>query len=713
MLFSGKKNTGHARVLLKAFYSLWENHGPSLLGDEFPVCEVSSLSYDDIRILELANSGRLLDQKECIQDVVQHHALRSPTQCAVRAWDGSLTYSQLNDHANRIATMLRANGIVEGDFIPSIMEKSYWTIVVWLATLKAGAVFVPIDPKCPASRINAIFLQVWPKVYFSNLGSQMRRKLNPSVACLDNFEEIVQQQEPAPLPPSRYDAIATCFFTSGSTGKPKGAIHDHAAISTGVVDLLGPFHMDNRTKCMHFVSPSFDVSVTEIFATLYAGGCICVPSEQGKLNDLNGEMRALGVTHAFLTPSVACQVKPSEVPTLQYIMLGGEPLGRATLESLCNDVHLINVYGCTESGLWDTASERLTLHSSPSNIGQSTGPRIWIVHPSNPGNLLPFGTVGEIMVESHCLARGYIGEKPTKSGFVSTPGWRHQLFPELDLGRFYLTGDLGSYNPDGSIMIHGRKDTQAKIRGQRIELGEIEHQYKAVLPSSRVVAEVVTIDSHTMLAAFVESPSTEGVETSVCVDSKSISSAQAARVAATPSLSAVLPAYMVPEVYITISSIPLTMSGKTDRRRLRELAQTITKAQMEMINGVETEKEQPRNERERLLQAAWAAVLQKKASTIGIHDHFFKIGGDSLSAMKAVTAARSLQMTITVADILGNPTIASLAKRLNSSSTVSLATKGTKGTTISLATKGTATSLVTKGTNGMINRDVQVTVTCL
>ncbi|CAJ0552547.1 Ff.00g006250.m01.CDS01 [Fusarium sp. VM40] len=713
VLFSGKKNTGHARVLLKAFYSLWENHGPSLLRDEFPVCEVSSLSYDDIRILELANSGRLLDQKECIQDVVQHHALRSPTQCAVRAWDGSLTYSQLNDHANRIATMLRANGIVEGDFIPSIMEKSYWTIVVWLATLKAGAVFVPIDPKCPASRINAIFLQVWPKVYFSNLGSQMRRKLNPSVACLDNFEEIVQQQEPAPLPPSRPDAIATCFFTSGSTGKPKGAIHDHAAISTGVVDLLGPFHMDNRTNCMHFVSPSFDVSVTEIFATLYAGGCICVPSEQGKLNDLNGEMRALGVTHAFLTPSVACQVKPSEVPTLQYIMLGGEPLGRATLESLCNDVHLINVYGCTESGLWDTASERLTLHSSPSNIGQSTGPRIWIVHPSNPGNLLPFGTVGEIMIESHCLARGYIGEKPTKSGFVSTPGWRHQLFPELDLGRFYLTGDLGSYNPDGSIMIHGRKDTQAKIRGQRIELGEIEHQYKAVLPSSRVVAEVVTIDSHTMLAAFIESSSTEGVDTSVCVDSKSISSAQAARVAATPSLSAVLPAYMVPEVYIPISSIPLTMSGKTDRRRLRELAQTITKAQMEMINGVETEKEQPRHERERLLQAAWAAVLQKKTSTIGIHDHFFKIGGDSLSAMKAVTAARSLQMTITVADILGNPTIASLAKRLNSSSTISLATKGTKGTTISLATKGTSTSLVTKGTNGMINRDVQVTVTCL
>ncbi|KAI7768259.1 hypothetical protein LZL87_012621 [Fusarium oxysporum] len=695
VLFSGKKNTGHSRVLLKAFYSLWENHGSSLLENDLPVCEVSGLSYEDVRILELVNSGRLLDQKECIQDVVQHHARRTPTEHAVRAWDGNLTYSQLDDHANRIATMLRSAGIVEGDFIPSIMEKSYWTIVVLLATLKAGAVFVPIDPKCPASRINAIFLQVWPKVYFSNLGPQMRRKLNPSVACIDNFEEVVQQQQPAPLPPSRPDAIATCFFTSGSTGKPKGAIHDHAAICTGVVDLLGPFHMDNRTSCMHFVSPSFDVSVTEIFATLYAGGCVCVPSEQGKLNDLNGQMRALGVTHAFLTPSVAGQVKPSEVPTLQYIMLGGEPLGRATLESLCNDVHLINVYGCTESGLWDTASERLTLHSSPSNIGQSTGPRIWIVHPSNPGNLLPFGTVGEVMVESHCLAQGYIGDKPAKSGFVPAPGWRHQLFPRLELGRFYLTGDLGSYNPDGSIMLHGRKDTQAKIRGQRIELGEIEHQYKAVLPSSRVVAEVVTIGSRTMLAAFVESSTVEStgdMETSVCVDSMSISSAQAARVAANPALSAVLPAYMVPEMYIPISSIPLTMSGKTDRRRLRELAQTITTAHLEMINGVETEKEQPRNERERLLQAAWAAVLQRQASTIGIHDHFFKIGGDSLSAMKVVAAARSRQMIITVGDILGNPTIASLANCLSSSSTISYATKGTKG---------------------MINREVQVTVTCL
>ncbi|KAF9768168.1 Nonribosomal peptide synthetase 9 [Fusarium sp. DS 682] len=695
VLFSGKKNTGHARALLNSFYSLWENHGSTLLNTERPVCEVGSLSYEDVRILELVNSGRLSQQKECIQDLVQHHAHRTPNEYAVRAWDGNLTYSQLDDHANRIATMLRSAGIVEGDFIPSIMEKSYWTIVVWLATLKAGAVFVPIDPKSPASRTNAIFLQIWPKVYFTNLGPQMRRKLNPSVACVDSFEEIVQQQQPAPLPPSRPDAIATCFFTSGSTGKPKGVIHDHAAICTGVVDLLGVFHMDNRTSCMHFVSPSFDVSVTEIFATLYAGGCICVPSEQGKLNDLNGQMRALGVTHAFLTPSVAGQVKPSEVPTLQYIMLGGEPLGRATLESLCNEVHLLNVYGCTESGLWDTASERLTLQSSPSNVGQSTGPRMWIVHPSNPGNLLPFGTVGEVMVESHCLARGYIGDKPARCGFISAPSWRHQLFPGLEHGRFYLTGDLGSYNPDGSIMLHCRKDTQAKIRGQRIELDEIEHQYKVALPSSRVVTEVVTIGGRTMLAAFVESSTAENtrdMETSVCIDSMSIKSAQAARVAATPALSAVLPAYMVPEMYIPISSIPLTISGKTDRRKLRELAQTITTAHLEMVNGVEKEKEQPRNERERLLQATWAAVLQRKASTIGIHDHFFKIGGDSLSAMKVVAAARSRQLIITVGDILGNPTIASLAKCLSSSSTISYATKGTKG---------------------MINREVQVTVTCL
>lgn len=692
VLFSGEKNKGQARLLLKSFHSLWENHGSSPLNAERPVCEIGGLCYEDVRILELVNSGRLAQQQECLHDVVLHHALRAPNEHAVRAWDGNLTYRQLNNHADRIATMLLSAGISQGDFVPSIMEKSYWTIVVILATLKAGAVFVPIDPKCPASRINAIFLQVWPKVYFTNLGPQMRRKLNPSVACINNFAEIVQQHQPGPLPPSRPDAIATCFFTSGSTGKPKGAIHDHSAIATGIVDLLGPFHMDSRTSTMHFVSPSFDVSVTEIAATLYAGGCVCVPSEQGKLNDLNGQMRALGVTHAFLTPSVAGQVKPSEVPTLQYIMLGGEPLGRATLESLCQDVHLINTYGCTESGLWDTASERLTLRSNPSNIGQSTGPRIWIVHPSNPDNLLPFGTVGEVMIESHCLARGYIGNQPAKTGFVPAPSWRHQLFPGMEQGRFYLTGDLGSYNLDGSIMLHGRKDTQAKIRGQRIELGEIEHQYKASLPSSRVVAEVVTIGSRTMLAAFVESSTAEDsrdIEPSVCIDSLSIRSAQAARLGATPALSAALPAYMVPEIYIPINSIPLTMSGKTDRRRLRELAQTMTTVQLEMINGVDDEKEQPRNERERLMQATWAAVLQRKASTIGIHDHFFKIGGDSLSAMKVVAAARSRQLTITVGNILGHPTIASLVEFLSSSSTI---------------------TYVTKGTEGMMNRDVQVTV---
>ncbi|KAF5020337.1 hypothetical protein F66182_7643 [Fusarium sp. NRRL 66182] len=691
VLCSGTKNTAHARVLLKSFYNLWENLGLSLLDNERPVSELGILTQEDVRIFELVNSGRLLQQKQCLQDVIVDHARRTPTECAVRAWDGNLTYSQLDDHANRIATLLRDAGIVQGDFIPSIMDKSYWTIVVLLATLKAGAVFVPIDPKSPASRTNAIFFQIWPKMYFTNLSPQMRRKLNPSIACVDSFDEIVQQQEPGPLEASRPDALATCFFTSGSTGKPKGVIHDHAAICTGAAELLGPLHMDNRTSCMHFVSPGFDVSVSEIFATLYAGGCVCVPSEQGKLNDLNGEMRSLGVTHAFLTPSVAGQVKPSEVPTLKYIILGGEPLGRATLEELCNDVHLINAYGCTESGLWDTASERLTLQSSPSNVGQSTGPRIWIVHPSNPGNLLPFGTVGEVMVESHCLARGYIGDKPAKSGFIPTPKWRHRLLPGLEQGRFYLTGDLGSYNPDGSIMLHGRKDTQAKVRGQRIELGEIEHQFRAVLPSSRIVTEVVTVGSRTALAAFVESSTAENAasaEISVCVDLVSVKSAQTAREAATPALSAALPAYMVPEIYIPISTIPLTMSEKTDRRKLREIAKTITTAQLNIINGVEEEKEQPRNEREALLQAAWAAVLHVKPTTIGIHDHFFKIGGDSISAMKVVAATRDCQLSVTVADILRNSTIASLAKCLGSPSGKVHVTRG------------------------IMNREVRAAVTC-
>ncbi|RSL46131.1 hypothetical protein CEP54_013990 [Fusarium duplospermum] len=665
VLYTEKKNSEHARVLLNSFYALCERLGSPLFDNGRHVHELGALHHEDIRIFELVNNGSLLKQNQCLHDVVLEHSRRSPTEHAVRAWDGNLTYSQLDDHASRIATMLQSAGIGEGDFIPSIMEKSYWTIVVLLATLKAGAVFVPIDPKSPASRTNSIFLQISAKVYFTNLRPQRRRTLNPSIACIDSFEEIVRHQQPAPPVASRPDALATCFFTSGSTGKPKGVIHDHAAISTGAFELLLPFHMDNRTSCLHFVSPGFDVSVSEIFATLYAGGCVCVPSEQGKLNDLNEEMRALGVTHAFLTPSVAGQVKPSEVPTLEYIILGGEPMDRATLESLCNDVHLINAYGCTESGLWDTASERLTLQSSPNDVGQSTGPRIWIVHPSNPSNLLPFGAIGEVMVESHCLARGYIGDRPAKSGFIPMPDWRRHLLPGLEHGRFYRTGDLGSYNPDGSIKLHGRKDTQAKVRGHRIELGEIEHQYRAALPSSHIVTEVVTTGDRTALVAFVASSKSKNagdMEVAVCLDSISIKSAQDARVAARPALSAALPAHMIPEIYIPITRIPLTMSGKTDRRKLRELAQTITNAQLATINGVDREKEQPRNERELLLQAVWAAVLQVKPTKIGIHDHFLKIGGDSISAMKVVAVARDSQLIITVSDVLGNPTIASLAE---------------------------------------------------
>ncbi|KAL6407445.1 nonribosomal peptide synthetase [Ilyonectria robusta] len=669
ILYPQPKNAEPARTLLKSFYAAWQGLRSPSIDSSRRISELSVLASDDIRQFELLNSRTLRQQNECLHDVVVEHARQTPTASAVRAWDGHLTYSELDDHASRIANMLRSMGIRDGDFIPSIMEKSYWSIVAMLATLKAGAVFVPIDPKSPASRTNSILLQIAAKLYFTNLGPEMRRKLNPSVVFVDAFEEIVAHQWPAHPVTSRPSDLATCFFTSGSTGTPKGVIHDHAAICTGAMELLPPMYMDNQTSCLHFVSPGFDVSVSEIFATLYGGGCVCVPSEQGKLNNLNGEMRALEVTHAFLTPSVAGQLNPSEIPTLKYVILGGEALDRDTLKALCSDVHLINAYGCTESGLWDTASERLDLHSSPSNVGSSTGPRTWIVHPDNHDHLLHFGAVGEVLVESFATARGYIGDRRAKSGFVATPKWRPQLLPGHEHGRFYLTGDLGSFNPDGSIELHGRKDTQSKIRGQRIELGEIEHHLRQAFPSFDVVAEIVTIgqlEARTAIAAFVaptkapQYANTKGQ--SVYFDQSSIKSIQAARVAATSALSAALPAYMVPEIYIPISQVPLSMSGKTDRRALRQLAQAISKSDMAALHGVGENKDQPSNERERLLQSVWAAIFRVEAGVIGIHDHFLRIGGDSISAMKVVAAARDRGLLITVAHLLQHPTIALLAR---------------------------------------------------
>ena len=298
------------------------------------------------------------------------------------------------------------------------------------------------------------------------------------------------------------------------------------------------------------------------------------------------------------------------------------------------------------------------------NIGRSVAAVSWIVDPDDTTvNLRPIGAVGELVVEGPILALGYLrdAEKTAKS-FVEYPDWLRRLRHGKQ-GCLYRTGDLAQYCPsgDGSIRYMGRKDNQVKLRGQRIELGEVEQHIRECLPAAReVIAEVVRPadeGAEPLLAAFVLFAS-DGV-TSVgdliahiepCLQAQ-VESAEAA-------LRSRVPAYMIPALFLPLNQVPVTSAGKVNRRLLREEISSLSREELRAYSPSVSTKRQPSTTEESMLQKAISAVLCRPLQEIGMDDHFFHLGGDSITAMKVVGLVRESGATLLTSDLFSRPRLA-------------------------------------------------------
>ncbi|KAJ5494345.1 hypothetical protein N7463_010432 [Penicillium fimorum] len=640
-----------------------------------PIAEAVQLGQRELSQLWKWNGSIPLTIDHCIQDIISEKAQGQLDQPAVVSWDGEMTYRQLEERSTNLARHLVDLGLKTGKAVPLCFEKSMWTIVGVLAVMKAGGALVLMDPSQPEGRLSTIANEVEAGfILTSELQAELGSRIVPGgkeVIVGPLVDQEVFKLPTVDLPVVPASSTLYIQFTSGSTGKPKGVVISHSNYTSGAVPRAAAVGYKEHSRVLDFPSYAFDVSVDCMLCTLANGGCICVPSEDQRVNDLSGAIREMRVNMAHMTPSVARVLAPDIMPSLEVIGLGGEAISASDAAEWGQKTKIVIAYGPSECTVGCTINNDIPPGRSYTSIGQGVGGMTWVVDPSNHDRLMPIGAVGELLVEGPIVGDGYLNNpEKTAEVFIEDPAWLVEGGGDVPgrKGRLYKTGDLVRYDPDasGSVVFIGRADQQVKLRGQRVELGEIEHHVRNYFPAGASVAADVIFPggkkSDATLIVFVAEQKSEKTGT-ICEIISFSSSFQKLVAGIDDALATNLPRYMIPTAYIPLNHMPLLVSLKTDRKQLRALGNDLTRRRIAELRLSTVVKLAPRTEMERKLHGLWLKVFGGEVE-IGVNDHFFSLGGDSLKAMKLVSSAREQLLAVQVTDIFQSPVLEDLALKL-------------------------------------------------
>ena len=624
---------------------------------------------EDIGTIQSWNTQTPERVDRCVHEIIQERARTiSKARPAIEGWDAALTYQELDRVSSSLASHLFKFGVTRGSFIPICFEKSALTIIVMLAIMKAGAAFVALDGDSPQSRLENITADVEASLIVCSAKHVNVCKTLASRLLVLDLETISKMPyRSSPISISESQDIAYVIFTSGSTGKPKGTLVSHAAFASGATAHGPAMGMSSESRVLQFSSYTFDASIMEIFTTLILGGCICVPDDHTRLNDVSKAIEALRANWTLLTPSFAQNVIPTEVPSLKTLVLGGEAMSDKHIETWTSHVQLVNAYGPSECAVVATVQAHVSLSAKAANIGTAVGSQAFIVNSSNHHELTPIGAVGELVLSGPTLARGYLKNPvKTQEAFVQAPAWMQFFRPSAisSANLMYKTGDLVKYTEDGSLIFMGRKDTQAKFHGQRLELGEIEHFLAQVPILKHGVATMPVRGLYEkklvgVISAKQQLPSLHENEGLSPVNRQ-----DAAHVIqeAQEYLSAQLPPYMVPSSWIVLQSLPLLPSGKLDRRRVTSWVEDIDEILYRAIAGsMDDGSLDQGSEVEERIRQIWSQVLRLSPQQISLDKNFIFHGGDSISAMQVSALGRKDGLGISVQDIIRCKSIHHLA----------------------------------------------------
>ncbi|SIT78514.1 MULTISPECIES: non-ribosomal peptide synthetase [Burkholderiaceae] len=582
----------------------------------------------------------------CVHQLFEAQVERTPEATALVFEGQTFSYAQLNAQANRLAHQLIGLGVKPDARVAICVERSPALVMGLLAILKAGGVYVPLDPSYPGERLTHILADAAPNMVLADAAG--RAALGEAALA----ECTVLDPATVPALPDTNPSVAALtarhlayvIYTSGSTGTPKGVMVEHAQV-VRLFEATQPWYDFNEhdTWCL-FHSFAFDFSVWELWGALrYGGKLVIVPHSIARSADAFYQLICeQGVTVLNQTPSafkalMASLAHRALSDQLRYVILGGEALEPTLLQAWYaahDERHpqLVNMYGITEATVHVTY--RPLRQQDSEQAGSPVGiriPDLTIYLLDAHGQPVPLGAVGELYIGGAGVARGYLNRPElTAERFVPDP------FSEDAGARLYKTGDVARYRPDGNLEFLGRNDEQVKIRGFRIEPGEIE----ACLTAHPQVRDAVVL-------ALGEGQDKRLVAYVVADPYDALASTLRAQVAAR------LPEYMVPSAFVRLDAWPLTSNGKLDRRVLPAPDDDSLAHQAY---------EAPQGELETTLASIWAELLGVEC--VGRHDSFFALGGHSLLAVRLIERLRRRGVGLSVRALFDTPVLSALAQSL-------------------------------------------------
>ncbi|KAK3817438.1 MAG: Non-ribosomal peptide synthetase module [Benniella sp.] len=582
----------------------------------------------------------------CIQHLFEQQVKRTPHATALVFNGQSVTYTELNARANKLAHHLIELGVQPDSLVVICAERSFDIIIGVIAVLKSGGAYVPLDPSYPKERLGYILEDAAPTIAL--VDSMGRTTLieaslhhQKDTASMTMIELDVPLSAPVEDPKalgltSRH--LAYIVYTSGSTGQPKGVMVEHQGVVNYILSRIHAFELDTNSRVLQFASLSFDMSLIDIFTALHSGASLHLLEDRVRLDRqaLWGYIQEHSITQAVLPPAILQECKNCPPLSMRLTLISaGEELPVTllrTLQSLIPNGCIINEYGPTETTIVTTSWKSTRNFSGDIvPVGRPIANKRTYILDRNR-RPVPRGAIGELYIGGVGVARGYLNRPAlTSKAFLPDP------FANDKKARMYKTGDLARYLPDGNIIFLGRNDHQVKIRGFRIELGEIETQL--VGHSLVDKAAVITIGegSDKKLVGYVVAKP----------DGNLLKSLRS-------HLTTCLPEYMVPAAIVRLDSMPLNSNGKLDRKALPVPNSGAFARQIY---------EAPQGSTETAVARIWAELLH--LDRVSRNDNFFALGGHSLLAVQMIERLRRIGHSLAVSTLFKTPTISALVQSLD------------------------------------------------
>ena len=587
------------------------------------------------------NTDRVYPSNKTIHYLFEEQVVKSPNNIAVKYEDVKLTYKELNERANQLAHyLIKHHNIKPDSLITLLLDRSEYMIIAILAVLKAGAAYVPMDSKYPDDRIKYIISDTKADVVITNeIYNKKVNKISKKVSTIA-IDDSIQKLDKYPITNPIVDNLTSnnlsyIIYTSGTTGKPKGVQIEHHSVVNVILYLNKNIYNKHKQNISAFTSYTFDVSVSEFFCALISGNSLNILSNTTTKDALSISkyINEHAINYLYLPPVVLSQLPRVEYKTLDKIVYAGEPCDRKTALYWSRSCKLYNYYGLTEGTIHFT--EKKIINGNVASIGSPiANSKVYVL--SSELLPVPIGAIGELYVSGVGLARGYLNKPDlTKERFISNP---FQTSDEKNKNaRLYKTGDLVRWLTSGELEYIGRNDFQVKIRGFRIELGEIEsslNEYKGVKQAVVLARENKKTNNKYLVAYYTSSRGDK-------LNEEEIFSYLASK----------LPEYMIPIAIIHLDKLPLTLNGKLDRKALPD----------PVLSNVDRYVA-PRNKLESKLCHIFSDVLGIEADKVGINDDFFRLGGDSINAIKLANKINNnTSFNISIADIFKHKNIKNLA----------------------------------------------------